>query len=98
MLGEAQVNKKEPMYFVYPAYFVQGEDEIVVSFPDLELVIEGDTYEESFLFAKNYLKEFCKYSIKNDLDLPDPSYYKDVIKNGDRAMLVDTFVCPSDLK
>ena len=98
MLGEAQVNKKEPMYFVYPAYFVQGEDEIVVSFPDLELVIEGDTYEESFLFAKNYLKEFCKYSIKTDLDLHDPSYYKDVIKNGDRAMLDDTFVFPSDLK
>ena len=89
------MNKKEPMYFVYPAYFVDGEDEIVVSFPDLELVIEGDTYEEAFLFAKNYLKEYCIYSLKHDFEIPDPSYYKDIIKNGDRAMLVDTFVFPN---
>ena len=64
------MNKKEPMYFVYPAYFVEGDSEVVVSFPDLELVIEGDTYEEAFLFAKNYLKEFFIYSLKYDYDIP----------------------------
>ncbi len=96
--GDRIVNKNEPMYFVYPAYFVQGEDEIVVSFPDLELVIEGDTYEEAFLFAKNYLKEYCIYSLKHDYEMSMPSHYKDIIKNGDNAMLVDTFVFPNDLK
>ena len=92
------MNKKEPMYFVYPAYFVEGDSEVVVSFPDLELVIEGDTYEEAFLFAKNYLKEFFIYSLKYDYDIPEPSFYKDIIKKGDRTMLVHAFVFPNDLK
>lgn len=92
------MNKNELMYFAYPAYFVEGEDEVVASFPDLELVIEGDTYEQAFLFAKNYLKEYCKYLLTNDFEIPSPSFYKDIIKNGGHAMIVDTILAPSDFK
>ena len=86
------------MYFVYPAIFVEDEDEVVASIPDLELVIEGDTFEEAYLFAKNYLKEYCVYALKQDFEMPTPSFYADIAKGGDKTMLLDTFVFPIDLR
>lgn len=91
------MNKKKPMYFAYPALFVEAEDEVVVSFPDLEIVIEGDTFEEAFLFAKNYLKEYCIYVLNQGLEFPEPSFYKDVSAKNDNVMIVDTFVFPNEL-
>ena len=92
------MNKKETMYFVYPAYFLLLDGEVIVSFPDLELVIEGDSYEEAFLFAKNYLKEFLKYALKNEYEIPMPTLYSELIKDGSNAMLVDAYVFPAEIK
>ena len=92
------MDKSKPIYFVYPAIFVEGDGEVVANIPDLDLVIEGDTFEEAFLFAKNYLKEYCIYSLKQDLEMPTPSFYVDIAKRGDKTMLLDTYVFPVDLK
>ena len=86
--------------YVYPAVFVNGEDEIAVVFPDLNISTEGETFEQAFLLAKDYLRVYCTYSLKYGLDMPSPSFYIDVKKHNpkDSVMLIDTLIFPSDLK
>ena len=66
--------------FVYPAVFVQGEAEVVASFPDLGITTEGESFEEAFLFAKDFLRVYCSYALKFDLDINKPSFFTEIVE------------------
>ena len=86
---------KELKQFVYPAVFRQGEFDVVVYFPDLELTTEGENYEEAFLFAKDLLRVYLSTALNNDLEFSLPSKFSSInsknVRNDD-VMLIDAFV------
>lgn len=86
--------------FVYPAVFVHGTNEVVASFPDLGITTEGNSFEEAFLFAKDFLRVYCTYALRFDLELNRPSFFEDVANkhNKDATMLVDTILFPRDAR
>ena len=57
-------------------------------------------FEEAFLFAKDFLRVYCSYALRFNLDITKPSFFteiKDQFKN-ENTMLVDTILFPRDLK
>lgn len=86
--------------FVYPAIFVKGKNEIIASFPDLGIVTDGDTFEEAFLLAKDYLRVYCCYALKFDININKPSFFEDIEQKNtkDITMLVDAIIFPKDFE
>lgn len=82
--------------YIFPAVFFQeeGEDNYTVAFPDLNIYTEGATLVEAFLFAKDYLKVYCTYAKKYELEITTPSKLTNVIAKFPKAicMLVDALV------
>lgn len=84
--------------FIYPAVFVKGTNEVIATFPDLGIVTDGTTMEEAFLFAKDYLRVYCSYALKFDININKPSFFEDVANRNknDSTMLIDTILFPKD--
>ena len=86
--------------FIFPAVFFQEENETdyTVDFPDLNIFTDGKTLVEAFLFAKDYLKVYCTYARKYDMEISNPSKLMDVIGRFPNAtcMLVDALVVTED--
>lgn len=82
--------------YIFPAVFFQeeGEDNYTVAFPDLNIYTEGSTLVEAFLFAKDYLKVYCTYAKKYELEITTPSKLTNVIAKFPKSicMLVDALV------
>lgn len=85
--------------FLFPAVFIKTENEYTVVFPDLNITTEGDTLEEAYLFAKDYLRVYCTYTLKFDVEMDRPSTFSDVQQkyNGDTVMLVDVILDPNKI-
>lgn len=82
--------------FIFPAVFFQeeGETDYTVVFPDLNIFTDGKTLVEAFLFAKDYLRVYCTYAKKYDMEIDKPSKFTDITSkfpNG-ICMLVDALV------
>ncbi len=82
--------------FIFPAVFFQeeGETDYTVVFPDLNIFTEGKTLVEAFLFAKDYLRVYCTYAKKYDMEIDKPSKFVEVsqkFSNG-ICMLIDALV------
>ncbi|MEG1751500.1 MAG: hypothetical protein RR140_00170 [Clostridia bacterium] len=79
--------------FVYPAVFFK-ENGTTVIFPDLDIFTEGDSVEEAFLFAKDYLRQFLETSQKYELGYNLPSKYETVQEKYKPAqvMLIDAAI------
>lgn len=84
--------------YVYPAVFVKGEDEVVATFPDIGITIDGSSVEEVFLLAKDYLRVYCSYALKYDIEINPPSFFDEISEkyNKDKSMLIDTILFPKD--
>ena len=83
------------LQYVYPAVFISQEDGSYTAFiPDLNLSTDGDTIEEAYLFAKDYLMVYFKYANKLDEDIPMPTKFETVLEKNKNAivMLIDTIV------
>lgn len=81
--------------YVYPAVVYENDDKILIGYPDLDIYTEGNTIEESFLFAKEYLKVFLTTAIKHDMDFNLPTKFEktvDKFKSAKYCLLIDTFV------
>lgn len=85
--------------YLFPAVFIKAEDEYVAVFPDLNITTEGDTIEEAYLFAKDYLRVYCSYTLKFDVELDRPSKFETVQAKyiNDVVMLVDVILDPNNL-
>ena len=87
--------------FLYPAIFFKLEDEYRVIFPDLDISTDGNTFEEAYMFAKDLLRVYFIYVLKNDLDYNLPSSYEDLQKTGSKGetiAMIDAIIGPKDLK
>lgn len=80
--------------FLFPAVFVKDEEGYTAIFPDLNISTEGETIEEAYLFAKDYLKVYCTYVVKFDLDIDTPSRYEKIVQKypNDFVQLVDVIM------
>ena len=80
--------------FIFPAVFFKDGDSVAVVFPDLNITTEGDSVEEAYLFAKDYLRVYCNYAIKFDLDIERPSKYEFVVDKFPTrtVMLIDALI------
>ena len=85
--------------YLFPAVFIKANDEYIAVFPDLNITTEGDSIEEAYLFAKDYLRVYCSYTLKFDAELDRPSKFEDVQNKfaGDIVMLVDVILDPNKL-
>lgn len=86
--------------FVYPAIFVKNEDIVAVNFPDLGITTDGESYEEAFLFAKDFLHAYILYALRCDVELPEPSFFADIDDKNifNKVMLLDTLIFSNDLE
>lgn len=80
--------------FVYPAvlYYDEENNNYAVAFNDLDIYTEGDSVEDAFKSAKEYLFAYleCSNHINNELEQPT-SYI--IVKNehqADIVLLVDS--------
>ena len=81
--------------FVFPAVFIKREDDSVSALiPDLNLVTDGNSIEEAYLFAKDYLRIFCEYAVKLEEDLLIPTKFEKIAEKykKDIVMLIDAIV------
>lgn len=82
--------------YIFPAVFFQedGEGDFTVVFPDLNIYTDGKTLIEAFLFAKDYLKVYCTYAKKYDLEIPTPTKFTNIAEKFPNmtCMLVDAMV------
>lgn len=87
--------------FIYPAIFYIDEGETKVYFPDLDISVSGDNYDEAYLFAKELLKKYFLYVVKMGLDFSLPSSFENVKRKcGQKEvpLLIDAIITPADLK
>lgn len=81
--------------YVFPAVFIQNTDESYTAMiPDLGLVMEGPSIEETFLYIKQYLKVFCNYATKLEEDILMPTKFEKIAENNKKhtVMLIDAIV------
>lgn len=87
--------------FIYPAIFYIDEEETKVYFPDLDISVSGDNYDEAYLFAKELLKKYFLYVIKNELDFNFPSSFENVkskCSSKEIPLLVDAIITSADVR
>ncbi len=65
--------------FVYPMVLFTNSDGqgYTVLYPDLDIVTSGDTVEEAYLRAKDYLQSFLEIATKFESTLSDASTYEE---------------------
>ena len=81
--------------YVFPAVFIKNEDETVsVIVPDLNIVTDGNSIEEAYLYIKDYLRVFCEYALKLEEDILMPTKFEKICERykKDVVMLVDAIV------
>lgn len=89
--------------FIYPAVlyrFDEDENTYTVSFPDINVCCDGDSVEDAFIKAKNFLYAYCLCSLRlgNKINRPT-SYLNMVDKYEDKiVLLVDCLVKDEDVK
>lgn len=70
--------------YVYPAILFESEEENVkvynIFFPDLDIVSSGETVEEAFLGAEDYLQAYLKIAVKMESQIPAPSTFEETEK------------------
>ena len=82
--------------YIFPAVFFQeeGEQDYTVVFPDLNIFTDGKSLIEAFLFAKDYLRVYCTYAKKYDMEIVKPTKLTEIISKFPKSicMLVDAIV------
>lgn len=82
--------------YTFPAIFYKDEenDSYTVAFADLDIFTEGETIEEAYDSAKEFLQAYIKYSLKEYGEIEQASSFDDVKKQHEKEtiMLVDVNV------
>lgn len=79
--------------YTFPAIFYKDEenDSYTVAFADLDIFTEGETIEQAYESAKEFLQTYIKYSIKEYGEVEKASSFDDVKKahQAETVMLVN---------
>ena len=77
--------------YVYPVIlFADAENKnYTVLFPDLDIVASGETVEDAYLEAEDYLKAYLEFAVKMGSQISSPSTYIEIEKlNPKRVVLL----------
>ena len=77
--------------FIYPIVLFSDKTDktYTVLFPDLDIVACGETVEEAYTLAEDYLQAYLEFATKMDAEVPEPTKYEDAIKlNPQRFVLL----------
>ena len=77
--------------YVYPVILFSDADNksYTVLFPDLDIVASGETVEEAYLDAEDYLKSYLEFATKMENDIVAPTSFVDTQKmNPKRVVLL----------
>lgn len=89
-------------HYIYPAVFFRNEDEFEALIPDLNLTISGISLEEAYILAKDYLRAYCSYALKFDMEIELPSAFDFITEkfkdDKDATVLLIDAVVPKDIK
>lgn len=82
------------MLYIYPAVLYEEEDTFYMSFPDLDILAEGENAEEAFAKAKECLKAYFKLAKRLDVEVASPSTYEQISKKHPKntVLMVDVNV------
>lgn len=86
--------------YVFPAvlhYFAE-EDVYTAAFPDMNVYCEGDSVEDTFKKAKNFLQAYCLCSLRLGNPVEVPTTYLETVKKYPEniVLLVDCEVKEED--
>lgn len=77
--------------FVYPVILFRNEEEssYTVLFPDLDMVASGDSVEEAYLEAEEYLHTYLQFAVKMGSTIAPSTSYEDTKKlNPNKVVLL----------
>lgn len=79
---------------VYPVEIIKDEESnYVASFPDLRVVTVGNSVEESYLMAQDYLQTYIDLMVKYDNEINPATPYLDLVeKNSKKIVLLSNAV------
>lgn len=68
--------------YVYPVILFESDESksYTVLFPDLDIVASGDTVEEAYLEAEDYLKSYLEFASKMESEIASPTSFVDAEK------------------
>lgn len=84
-------------HYIYTAVFFSRDDEFQAIIPDLNLTTAGLSLDEAYILIKDYLRVYCTYAVKFDIEIEFPTAYniiKEKYKDDENAivMLIDASV------
>ncbi|MBQ7466471.1 MAG: type II toxin-antitoxin system HicB family antitoxin [Clostridia bacterium] len=77
--------------FIYPIVLFSDKtnNSYTILFPDLDIVACGDTVEEAYTLAEDYLKAYLEFANKMEATVPDATKFEDALKlNPQRFVLL----------
>ena len=76
--------------YVYPVILFTDADNksYTVLFPDLDIVASGDTVEEAYLEAGDYLKAYLEFASKMNSQISNPSTYHETEKMNPKRIVL----------
>ena len=76
--------------YVYPVILFSDADDksYTVLFPDLDIVASGDTVEEAYLEAEDYLKAYLEFANKMGSVVSNPSTYLETEKMNPKRIVL----------
>ena len=76
--------------YVYPVILFSNSDNkgYTVLFPDLDIVASGETIEEAYLEAEDYLKAYLEFASKMESQISGPSTYLETEKMNPKRIIL----------
>ena len=77
--------------FIYPIVLFSDKTDntYTILFPDLDIVACGETVEEAYFEAEDYLKSYLEFAVKMGAEIPESTKYEDALKlNPQRFVLL----------
>jgi len=76
--------------YVYPVIlFTDAQNKsYTVLFPDLDIVASGETVEEAYLEAEDFLKSYLEFAIKMNSQVSSPSTYEETEKMNPKRIVL----------
>ena len=86
--------------FIYPIVLFSDKTDntYTILFPDLDIVACGETVEDAYYEAGDYLKSYLEFAVKMGADIPVATKYEDALKlNPQRFVLLADADVPDEL-
>lgn len=83
-------NESDLIEYFYPAIFINDHIGKIVDvyYPNFGIIIDGESYEEAFLFATDYLRVFLEFMQENDVSEQLPFHYLDIQNSPENLVIL----------